>query len=306
MKKLWILCLWIAPLFSLPNLDLSSWTNPTLQDYQRIQDYLEHGERPELKWLNDISLNGKVVGTQRESRIRKFKVFDEKLQSVPKLQTVAINTHPRDRECCVIAYASCNMPYEKFAKRLARSLREVNYKGHYLYQVGGWPYVDRGSLTAIDTPYGFKPCMFKEAMRRGYRYVVWLDVASNPTRLFPSLFQKLKSCEAFVFIDPLPLTYPSFEYIIRCQKHFRRSLKTSWAEMQNMRHFLGGLVGFDLSKDVNRRIVNLWYKAALEKNAFLSLSPDQLPLSYLVQKHSRRYFVFGPGVLERYRLGLRH
>jgi hypothetical protein len=293
---------------ALPDLPLSSWTDPSFEDYVEIQSYLEQGARKELEALSEFDLEGNVLNTFRIARMRKFKLIDvnDTHQKVPKLKTVHINTSASDKNCCIITYTSCNDPYQQLPVQLEKTLRNTGFKGHFLSRVGGWPYVKGGSLGSIDTPYAFKPCMFKEAMALGYRYIIWLDVATSPRKSLDSLIKELKKHQALFFNDPIPLTFPSYQYVLKTRTDVCDALQTNWEGIKRTPHLIAQCIAFDVHDKNVRRVIDAWYQLALGKTAYLSLAPEQIPLSFLVHKHLRNPKIYRANDLSSFFLTTPH
>lgn len=286
-------------LHALPDLGLTSHSDPSFEDYVKIQDYLENGERSELEALAEFNLEGRVLNPFRMARMRAFKVVDvdDPLREKPKLHVVPIHTGQDDLNCCVITYTSCNAPYAMLPLQLQRSLKDQGFKGHFLYRVGGWPFVHRGALRSIDTPYAFKPCMFKEAMALGYRYILWIDVAATPRRSLDQTLKALKKHHALFFKDPIPWTFPSFQYILKTRSHIREALQTDWSELRTITHLAAQCIAFDTKDRHAQKVIDAWYQLALGKQAFLSLAPEQIPLSFLVHKYLKKPKIYEPSDL---------
>jgi len=78
-------------------------------------------------------------------------------------------------DCCIINVATPGRDnYLGGQQRLAESLHKWGYKRNAIFWKGEYP---PDSPTHAEVPYGFKVYAFKEAQRRGYKKVIWLDAS---------------------------------------------------------------------------------------------------------------------------------
>src|SRR5207249_3135830 len=96
----------------------------------------------------------------------------------------------------VICYCSQNPGYLFKLERLMKHLKMINFDGHFLYYVGGWPNPEGGCLSHFTNPYMFKPCAFLEAKRLGYKRVLWIDLSLIPLKNLKPLFEYISQTGA--------------------------------------------------------------------------------------------------------------
>lgn len=78
-------------------------------------------------------------------------------------------------KCCIVNVATPGRDnYLKAQQRLKDSLEQWKFEGTFLAWTGEYP---PGSPTHQDVPYGFKVYAFREALRQGFRYILWLDAS---------------------------------------------------------------------------------------------------------------------------------
>jgi len=146
---------------------ISSWIEPTLEDFAILQEHLdEQAERDFVRF-------GKEVSGSRLQKMNTFNILAE--GEIPEKKIEIFRTTEEDLSCVIVTYASYGNKYIASIDQLKRGLRHVGYKGHFLYWVGGWPYLEGGGLKLFDTPYAFKVCALMEARAMGYKKVLWLD-----------------------------------------------------------------------------------------------------------------------------------
>ncbi|HNA61599.1 MAG TPA: hypothetical protein PKW79_00780 [Rhabdochlamydiaceae bacterium] len=91
-----------------------------------------------------------------------------------------------------------NKSFPKGLRRLVEAIAKSDFKGHILYQVGGWPNVEAGDLSLVDVPYAFKVSFFREAKRLGYQRALWLDTSILPVVSLNQIFAMIEEDGYFV------------------------------------------------------------------------------------------------------------
>lgn len=241
--------------------------HPTIHDYRFLQNHLTYGNRPQLERLADMYYRAKMI-----------KLIGSSPQELPKSGQIPINCDPLDRENCLLLYATFNDQYPRGLERLLNLVVKSDFKGHLLYQLGGWPDLEGGSLVLSHVPYAFKAAFFKEAQRLGFKKVLWLDVSVVPLVNLNTIFEKIKKEGYFVmgnshtlgkFMNPYTAAY------------FGLTHKQTY----QIPSCSSGLFGIDLTKPVGTNLIDLWYKAAFDEDAYFSARSDQTVLSILLYQH---------------------
>lgn len=255
-------------------LKISDLRNPSADDYRILQNYLLNGERLYLNWLNRYIQNPRD-GFRYDIRVRNFKLFKEDEDSI--FEKVYFSTTPNDRELCIISYASFNRWYPDRIKKLKDNLQKVEFQGHYLYRIGGWPNVEGGSLLLAHVPYAFKLCMFKEALSYGYKKILWLDSSFTPLQDLSFLSRMIEEKGYLIVSDPNKFSNYINEKVL---EYFN----LSFDESHNVEAIAAGIIGFDFTNDDARKIFDMWYKTAWELDGFLSSRPEQNALAAILYK----------------------
>lgn len=265
-----------ATLFSMETiyLKISNLLNPSAEDYRILQNYLLNGERPYLDWLNRYIQNPRD-GFRYDIRVRDFRLLKEDEDSI--FEKVYFYKSPHDRDLCIISYASFNSWYPDRIKKLKDHLQKVEFQGHYLYRIGGWPNVEEGSLLLAHVPYAFKLCMFKEALSYGYRKIVWLDSSFMPLQDLSSLFKMIGEKGYLIVSDSNKFSNYINEKVL---EYFNLSFNDS----HNVEAIAAGIIGFDFTNENARKIFDTWYTAAWELDGFLSSRPEQNALAAILYK----------------------
>ena len=266
----------IPTLFSMETiyLKISNLLNPSEEDYRILQRYLLEGERPYLDWLNRYIQNPKD-GYRYDIRVRDFRLVKEEGESI--FEKVYFYTSPHDRDLCIISYASFNGWYPDRIKKLKDSLQKVEFQGHYLYRIGGWPNVEEGSLLLAHVPYAFKLCMFREALSCGYRKILWLDCSFTTLQNLSSLFKMIEDKGYLIVSDPNKFSNYINEKVLT---YFNLTFDDS----HNVEAVAAGIIGFDFTNENARKIFDTWNTAAWELDGFLSSRPEQNALAAILYK----------------------
>jgi hypothetical protein len=244
--------------------ELSSLYHPTVEDLHKVQDYLTHGERSIIHYLQDYEPNA-----------RNFKIIGTTPEEQPQYGDIAVNCNASERENCLIVYASFNKNYPRGLKRLVNFVKNSDFRGHILYRIGGWPNIAGGSLTLAHVPYAFKVSFFKEAQAKGFKRALWLDTAILPVVSLNTIFDMIQEKGYFSMgnshnIGPY-MTSPAIQ-----------AFGITIEQANEIPSCSAGITGIDFTTDVGCTIVDKWYAAAQNKVAFFSPRSDQNALSIVL------------------------
>jgi hypothetical protein len=241
--------------------------HPTLEDYYLIQNYLTYGEREGLEKLKH----------HYGSRQRNLKIIGSSIDELPQSEIIPVNTDIKDKQNCLVLYASFNLHYPDGLKRLIKSVKESDFKGHILYHIGGWPDLKGGSLKLAHVPYAFKVCCFKEAQKLGYKRILWLDCSVIPLVSLNTIFAMIKEKGYFSIKN-------SHKVGPYCNAQAASYFGYTLEETNHILSCQAGFLGVDLTTEHGKKIIDLWYQAAKDENAFYSSRPEQNALSLILYK----------------------
>jgi hypothetical protein len=117
-------------------------------------------------------------------------------------------------------------------------------------------------------PYAFKVSFLKEAQRLGYKRAFWLDTAVLPYVSLNTIFNLIEEKGYFV----LGNTHVIGPYM---DPHAADSLGITMEEANQIPSCSAGIFGVDFTSEIGSKIVNLWYEAAFDPDAFFSPRSDQ-------------------------------
>jgi len=254
------------PSFALPPVysEIEDLLHPTLQDYRMIQRYLSHEKRENIERLGDMT-----------GVVKSIKIIGDKPEELPRDGIVPVNCDENDKENCIIMYATFNRGYPKGMQRLLQHILASDFKGHVIYRLGGWPDAEGGSLSLAHVPYAFKACFFKEAQRLGYKRALWLDTSVVPLVSLNDIFKMIQEKGYFVMGNTRmvgPYTNPP------AAAYFGLTHEQTF----QVPSCSAGLFGVDFSVERSRLIIDWWYRAAYDKDAYFSPRSDQNVLSLIL------------------------
>jgi hypothetical protein len=253
--------------------------HPTYKDFALVENYLNNAERPYLKWLDTFYENRD--GFRMDLRMRNMKLLDPITGRCDfKVHRVCFNQSEDNKEQCVVCYASFNHNYGYPRKILGMKkwFWDKNFKGHFLYQMGGWPNTCEGSLRLAPVPYAFKVCMMKEAKRLGYKKALWLDTSMNPQKNFNKLFNILER-DGYILLSNNP-----FRLRDHGSEISRKSFGLTEDEYREIYQAVGGIIGINFDHPKGQALFEAWYQAARDFDPFLSPRSDQPVLGAIAYK----------------------
>lgn len=243
---------------------ISSLTNPTLEDLHKIQEYLTYGKRSIIHYLNDYQPNA-----------RNFKIIGTSPEEQPQYGEIAVNCDENDRENCIVVYASFNKNYPRGLKRLVNFVKNSDFRGHILYRIGGWPDIEGGSLDLAHVPYAFKVSFLREAQAKGFKRAFWLDTAILPVVSLNKIFDLIEERGYFAMGNSHNIGPYMSQYSLNA---FGITLE----EANEIPSCSAGITGLDFTTEIGRTVLERWYAAAKNKVAFFSPRSDQNALSVIL------------------------
>lgn len=245
---------------------ISNLRKPDSNDWKLIQRYLL-SDRKNLDLLQDY-----------EDRAREFRIIDPDNSEAVSKGLECFNCDENYRGACVIVYVSLNKSFRRGIERLIKNVAQSEFVGHLLWQIGGWPDVEGGSLNLAHVPYSFKACMFREVMNMGYEKVLWLDSSIVPLGGVQRMFEVIEQKGYLAVSNGWRANEFSTPYL---NKYYNLEPK----DVRSIKTLRSGVFGVDLCTAKGREIIEDWYQAAKDQVPFYSPKPDQTVLSIIVHKH---------------------
>lgn len=244
---------------------ISDLTNPTFEDYKKMETYLREGKRPYLEVLSKHNCD-------RLKAIRNFKFVGDNGE-MPLFEKHSINVMENTNRC-ILLFGSYNGLYPKKVRRALDDLQKCGYSGDVLVRIGGYPYLSQGGMKISHVPYAFKVAFLKEAQMLGYKEVLWMDTAMNPLKDLKLVFQEIQERGYFfTWVGSLQDNYPS-NYIEAAE-----ALNISPELYDYIHHIASGLIGVNFNFPAVIEFLEEWYHET--ENVFPNISgfPEELSLS---------------------------
>ena len=183
---------------------------------------------------------------------------------------------------CIVSYCSITEPYMSWLQELPHLLKDVGYHGAFYGRIGGWPNLKRGDLALADVPYAFKLCAIREAVAEGHAKALWVDTALVPRKNLDRIFEVLDRYGYFAVSTGVSLKrlYEKGDFDLE----LLHALGLSYAELSDVPHVQGGLIGINAAHPHGQEVLKMWYEMTKDKEAYASGYPEEIVLSTVLYK----------------------
>lgn len=158
---------------------------------------------------------------------------------------------------CIVNFASKNAWFPQGQKRLIESLKTHGFTGDILA-------LNQDNLKCpshSDIPYAFKLYALKEAQRRGYEVLLWVDASFWAIKPLNELFELIQKQKIILQSSDCFLGQWSSDASLEKLKIDRESVMKTLM-------FSGGLMGLDLRAPIAREFLNKFFEYAREGDCF--------------------------------------
>lgn len=275
---LWFLLLSSSFAYTDPELEelwvsISSYTMPTIEDYQRIEIYLSQGKRPYLDLLRKSSMELPEFwqGTchWRLSLMQGFQLIGSNGE-LPVFEIHKLGNEKR----CILIFASYNRNYANKARQLLEEIKDCGYQGDVLLRIGGFPDLPNGGLKLCYIPYAFKVAFLSEARSLGYEEVLWLDTAMHPLTDLSEIFDLIEGKGVyFTTVGSLKENHPLH------LKETSEYMGVAYELHDQIPHIASAIIGLDFQNPEANRFLNRWLEETKKVYPNLNWFPEELCLS---------------------------
>jgi len=254
-------------------------TNPTMEEYEKIETYLREGRRAYLDPLahhNRITLikNLKLIGVNGE-----MPIFEK--------HSFKINKDSKTR--CIVLFGSYNGIYPQKTRNLLKELEKCGYSGHVLLRIGGFPDLENGGLKICHVPYAFKVAALREAQRLGYEEILWLDTALHPLTNLETIFSVIKE-RGFFFTSVGFLSDNMSTHLLSAAEF----LGVTSAQYQQIPHISSSMIGLNMKCPEAIQLLRNWHAKTEEVYSNITCWPEELSLAVIAWRlHCAPYSWFG-------------
>jgi hypothetical protein len=242
---------------------------PTLQDYERIEQYLVHGKRPYFDFL--LHSESYAIYRGRMKSIANFRLVGPTYEE-PIFEHHVF--HSPDRRRCILLYASSNGSYPAKARKLLGEIKDSGFRGHVLLRIGGFPNVENGGLKISDVPYSFKVAFLQEAKWLGFDEALWIDLAIHPLGDFEMPFSEIKK-NGYFFTMVGILAENSLSHLPQAAV----ALEITPELYGQIPHISSSMIGMDMNHPKAAVLLERWYAATEKGFPSLTWWPEELSLS---------------------------
>jgi hypothetical protein len=275
---------------------LSDIYSPNVEDFKKIQNYLRYGQRPYLdvlvnhlmrsRWHGDDSREAYLQAIS--SRVQRHINFIDRDEGLPTTHIEYLGgSSPDDKQRCIILYASFNSnlnpfdacSYTQSLKNVVNELREIGYRGHVLYHLGGYPLLEKGSARFVHIPYAFKLLSFLEAYTLGYQNVLWIDTSIHPTNNLENVFEKIKREGSLLIYNGIHLDYDFYFFPPIIPIIAMRQAGIRVPELAKIPHVVATIIGISFQNQKSLNLLEEWYRLTSLTIPAMTLYPEECLLS---------------------------
>jgi hypothetical protein len=156
----------------------------------------------------------------------------------------------------IITNVSVGGRYSSGAERLKKSLKEVHWDGSVKTWVEEYP---PGCPAHQQLNYGFKSHAIKNGRDMGHDIVIWLDSSIVLLEPLDRFIEQIKRDGYCLFLNG----WTAGEWMTDISLSEMGVSRDNACKMKNM---IGGIMGFDFTKDISQRFFDIYYKFAQNPN----------------------------------------
>ena len=148
---------------------------------------------------------------------------------------------------CIIN-VSVNGWYKAGSERLERSLIFNGYAGDMIFWRNEYP---PNSSSHQDNPYAFKIAAFREAFKRGYKIVMWLDSSFWAVKNPMAIFDVVNDKGVFAFRS-------GYNCANTCSDALLNATGITRDEAEKLPEIASGIVGINIDNPDGKKVFNTW------------------------------------------------
>ncbi|NNM43180.1 MAG: hypothetical protein HKM07_02430 [Chlamydiae bacterium] len=280
--------------------ELPDITSPTPEEYAQLEEFLRVGDRPYLDAFTKLKAPHplppplpltKDIGWHKNCRTLKLIGYKNE---PPIYEVHHLNSSPHDKSRCVVLYGSYNDSYPQSVKKVLEGLKKIQFSGHVILRIGGYPNLQFGGLKLCHIPYAWKVSAIMEAKNLGYKSIVWLDARMYPITNIDTIFKVTEYLGYFLFTNNTTLDDLLRENLV--ESEVLKALRV--ANPKAVNHILGDVIGINSEDAAASSFLTDWMNETEKVIPTLSLEPDEICLSALAYKHNlTRTIQYDPMVL---------
>lgn len=275
-------------------------TSPVVEDYVMLEEFLREGDRPYLETFGKLKAPPPLpppVPPEKNiawhKNCRTLKLIGYKNEP-PIYEVHYLNVGPHDKSRCIVLYASYNDGYPQSIRRVLEGLKKIQFSGHVILRIGGYPNLQFGGLKLCHIPYAWKVSSMMEAKNLGYKSIVWLDARMYPITNIDTIFKVTEYLGYFLFTKNTTLDDLLRENLV--ESEVLKALHV--ANPKAVNHILGDVIGINAEDAAASSFLTDWMNETEKVIPTLSLASEEICLSALAYKHNlTRTIQYDPMVL---------
>ena len=265
---------------------ISDINNPSLEDYQLIDQYLAFGKRPYLETLRKSKVF--YIYGSRMKNIDNFRLVAPGGRP-PLFQQISFNVTPATEKRCILLYSSSNGIYPLKAQIILGEIKNSGYSGHVLLRIGGFPNTANGGLKICHVPYSFKVAFLQEARLLGFKEILWVDLAIHPLFGFDTIFDEIEK-KGYFFTAVGSLEQNNSSHLPAAAE----SLGIHPDLYPRIYHISSAILGLNMNHPKAIQLLEGWYRGDRERDPQHHLVARRAePLCHGVGRRLRSLLLFG-------------
>ncbi len=263
-------------------------SSPTLEEYVMLEDFLRDGDRPYLDVFGKLKAPHPLSPpippektTAWHKNCRTLKLIGYKNEP-PIYEIHHLNSGPHDKNRCIVLYVSYNDSYPQSVRKVLEGLKKVQFSGHVILRIGGYPNLQFGGLKLCHIPYAWKVAAIMEAKNLGYKSIVWLDARMYPISKIDTIFTITEHLGYFFFTRNATLDDLLRENLV--ESEVLKALHV--INPKAVKHILGDIIGINTEDAAASSFLIDWMHETEKVIPTLSLKPEDVCLSALSYKHN--------------------
>jgi hypothetical protein len=264
-------------------------TNLIEEDYLKIQESydLTNIENFLIEFYEEARRKDRLftlpysVFYNRVTRSLRNVMIDKSKNLLPSQQLIKIND---GSDICFVSSVPFRENYPEMMDKQIIALKNCGFNGFYLAFRGLFPTPTGEEVNLSTVPYAFKFFCINEALKLGFKQVIWIDSAYIPVRNPISLFKDLPKIGAiFTALPPNGFgryLCPS----ITAEKIFN----LTGVDVHKSTYVVAAIMGFYADDPLVKEFINEFYEMAKLGYPFLSGTPEENVLTGIIGKKKYR------------------
>jgi len=179
---------------------------------------------------------------------------------------------------CVLSFATTERNFEAGIHRISGRLNELDFDGDYLYWIVSHRDFPEGCPTHLESPWGFKPWCFQQALSRGYDLALWLDTSVVPVNI-DLIFKKIAEKGSY-FVRAKHQTQINRMAGEACSDHALEAMGLKREQALTIPQISAARIGLNLHNDKSLKFLAAWQHRSMDGVSFKGYRGCPTPIAY--------------------------